>query len=73
VLGFREQQPGSGQWYESSQFAVTAKAHPRYNCWICEKHIYSVLLWSRGQAFMLNPILDESEANMIHVQIDAVD
>jgi hypothetical protein len=52
---------------------VTAKAHPRYNCWICEKHIYSVLLWSRGQAFMLNPILDESEANMIHVQIDAVD
>lgn len=32
-----------------------------------------MLLWSRGQAFTLNPMFDESEANTIHVQIDAAD
>lgn len=35
-IGFKEQQPGSGQWYESSQTAVANKKHFKNDCWICE-------------------------------------
>ena len=61
-IGFKEEQPGSGQWYETSQSAVPSKMHYKSDCWICQKHIYSVLLWSRGRAMVLNPIMPATDA-----------
>ena len=35
MLGHKEDQPGSGQWYESSKNAVACKPHYKNECWIC--------------------------------------
>lgn len=71
VLGFKKQMLGSGQWYESSILAVPLKKHYKNECWICEKQIYSVLMWSRGRAFVLNPILPSDKSEKLRFEIDA--
>jgi hypothetical protein len=50
-LGFKEQMPGSAQWYEAGNRIVPRKTHYKNDCWICEKHVYSVIFWSRGRAY----------------------
>jgi hypothetical protein len=61
---------GSGQWYEASKTAVHAPRHPKYDCWMCAKHNFSLLLWSRGKAYTLKPFVDENIADQIRKVID---
>ena len=73
IIGFKKEMPGSGQWYESSPRTSHLKKHYKNDCWICEKHIYSILIWSRGRAYILNPILPASETEIVSYQIDLVE
>ena len=65
--------PGSGQWYEASNEAVPNKHHSKCECWICAAHIYSVLLWSRGKAYVMNPVMTPEEAEGLRYEIDKID
>ena len=72
IIGFRGEQPGVGQWFETSRRTCQDQKHYKSECWVCEKHIYSVLLWSRGRAYLMQPILNENEAEELCYQIDQV-
>ena len=58
MLGFKEEMPGSGMWYESSKL-ITYKPHYKSDCWICDRHVYSLIFWSKGMAYKLDPIFDK--------------
>ena len=49
---------------------MAIQGHPKSECWVCDKHIYSLLLWSRGRAYVLNPILDSEEADVLRLQVN---
>ena len=49
---------------------MPVKKHYKSECWICDRHIYSILLWSRGRAYVLNPILPKLETEKIKFEID---
>lgn len=68
----KDQMLGSGQWYESSYDAVAHKKHGKCECWICEKQIYSILLWSRGKAFFLSPVFSDDQAQKVRFEIDTI-
>ena len=70
MLGHKEEQPGSGQWYESSKEAVACKPHYKNECWICQGHVYSFLFWSKGMAYKLNPIFSKDKTEEIRWHID---
>ena len=58
-------------WYmETIDDAVSYPAHYKSNCWICEKHVYTIFFWSRGQAFKLNPIYDKERTEILRLEID---
>ena len=61
---------GSGQWYESSKNAVACKTHYKNECWICEKHVYSVIFWSKAKAYQLNPVLSKEKTDEVRFEID---
>ena len=69
-IGFKEEQLGTGQWYEASEKAVGIKKHYKNDCWVSERHIYSMLLWSRGRAYILNPTMGDSDTERIRALID---
>ena len=70
ILGHKEEQRGTGQWYESSKNSVACKTHYKNECWICEKHVFSILFWSRAQAFKLDPVLSKDKTEEIRYEID---
>jgi len=70
MLGHRVEQPGSGQWYESSKNAVAYKPHYKNECWICEGHIFSVIFWSKGMCYKLKPILSREKTIEIMFEVD---
>ena len=70
MLGHKEEMPGSGQWYESSKNAVACKPHYKNECWMCEGHVYSVLFWSKGMCYKMNPILSSDKTEVIRYTID---
>ena len=70
MLGHKEDIPGSGQWYESSQNAVACKSHYKNECWICEGHVYAILFWSKGMCYKINPILPKDKTEEISFEID---
>lgn len=72
MIGLKQEQPGSGQWFESSQATVSNKKHYKNDCWICEKHVYSVILWSRGRAFLLNPVFNKDQSGKLVYEIDFI-
>ena len=63
--------PGSGQWYESSKNSVECKTHYKHECWICDGHTYSIIFWSRGMCYKINPILPKDKAEKIRFEIDS--
>ena len=62
---------GSAQWYESSNDCVPNLSHYKNDCWVCSGHVYSVIFWSRGRAFTLNPVFKEDEDEPIRWEIDS--
>jgi len=48
------------------------KKHYKNNCWLCEGHVYSVIFWSRGRAYRLNPIFKNQEAEPIRWEVDNI-
>ena len=71
MLGHKEDIPGSGQWYESSKNAVACKPHYKNECWFCEGHVYSIIFWSKGMCYKLNPILPKDKTEQIRYEIDS--
>ena len=70
MLGHKAEQPGSGQWYESSKNAVACKPHYKNECWICEGQVYSILFWSKAMCYKLKPILSKEKTEEIRFEID---
>ena len=70
MLGHKKDQPGSGQWYESSKNAVACKSHYKNECWYCEGHVYSIIFWSKAKAYKLNPILSKEKTEIIRQALD---
>jgi hypothetical protein len=73
MLGYKEDQPGSGQWYETSNTANEHPSHGKYDCWICAGHVFSVIFWSRKLAFRLTPVLSADNAKAVAFEIDQVE
>ena len=69
VLGHKNDMPGSGMWYESSN-AVACPPHYKNNCWICDGHVYSVIFWSKGMAYKLDPLFDKKQSEIVRFEID---
>ena len=61
--------PGSGMWYESSKL-IPFNPHYKSNCWICDRHVFSIIFWSKGMAYKLDPILDKQQSEIIRFEID---
>lgn len=57
VLGHKAEMPGSGQWQ-----MLTEKAD---ECWICDRHIYTLLFWSPSIGHSTSVDLDEIERSRI--------
>ena len=70
MLGHKDEQPGSGQWYESSKNAVACKTHYKNECWICEGHVYSILFWSKAMCYKLDPVLSREKTEEVRFEID---
>jgi len=70
MLGHKEEQPGSGQWYESSKNAVACKPHYKNECWMCQGQVYTILFWSKGMCYKLNPIFSKDKSEEIQWAID---
>jgi hypothetical protein len=56
MLGHKSLQPGSAQWYESSNAAIPNAQHYKHQCWLCDGHVYGVIFWSRKDGFRLGPL-----------------
>jgi hypothetical protein len=74
-LGFKDEVPGAGQWYQSSNMVVPNPNHYKHNCWICEGHVFSIVFWTRKMAQRLAPIFtsnagDGAEAERIGLEVD---
>ena len=52
---------------------MPTKKHAKADCWICAKHIYSVLFWSRGKAYKLSPIINKENSSLVCYEIDRYD
>ena len=68
-LGHKEEIPGSGMWYEASS-EVSHAYHNKYDCWICEGQIFSVIFWSRGLAYKMDPVLNKEQTEIVRYEID---
>ena len=64
--------PGTGQWYQSSNSTIPILKHYKNSCWLCEGHIYSIIFWSRGRAYRLNPIFRGKETDPIRWEVDNI-
>lgn len=49
---------------------MACKPHYKHECWICDGHVYSVLFWSKGMCYKLNPILTKEKTDEIRWEID---
>ena len=56
-------------WYETSS-AVSHAYHNKYDCWICEGHVFSVIFWSRGMAYKMDPVLNKEQTEIVRYEID---
>ena len=70
VLGHKEEQPGTGQWFETSEEAVGCRPHYKNECWICDRHVFSVIFWSRAMAFKMTPIFNKEQTEIVRYAID---
>ena len=68
-LGHKEEIPGSGMWFESSAM-VPYRPHNKHDCWSCEGHVYSVIFWSKGMAYKLDPIFNKQHSEIVRYEID---
>jgi hypothetical protein len=64
MVGHKEEMPGSGQWK-----ILTEKGD---QCWICDKHIYSLIFWSPSIGHSMQIDLDDGEKNRIISQIEII-
>ena len=58
-------------WYmETVDSAVAYSPHHHTNCWICEKHAYTIIFWSKGMAYKLDPVLNKEQTELLRYEID---
>ena len=55
---------------ENIDTAVAYNPHYKSNCWMCEGHTYSIIFWSKGMAYKLDPIYDKKKAEILRFEID---
>lgn len=55
---------------ETVDSAMAYNPHHQSNCWICEKHIYTIIFWSKGMAFKLDPVLNKEQTEILRFEID---
>ena len=68
--GFKEMMPGIAQWYETSINTTELRDHHKHDCWVCEGHVFTIIFWSRGKAFKLDPIFNKDKTEIMRFQID---
>ena len=56
-------------WYESSA-EVGYRPHNKYDCWMCEGHVFSVIFWSKGMAYKMDPIFNKQQSEIVRLEID---
>ena len=55
---------------ETIDNAVAYNPHYKSNCWMCEGHVYTIIFWSKGMAYKLNPIFSKDKSEILRLEID---